>query len=106
MQEFVSKAPVVLAFCARIEKNKDSKITLSDILPVLDATIAASYAQLAVSAQGLGTVWVASFDSVKLLKVLGAADDLFPIVLMPIGYPAENPERKPRRSLKDIVHRV
>lgn len=106
-QEFVPKAPLVLVFCARMKTEKeDNKITLSEIFPVLDATIAASYAQLAAAAQGLGSVWVASFDPDKLLEVIGAADDLLPIVLMPIGYPAETPKPTPRRSLDDIVRRV
>jgi nitroreductase len=107
-QEFVSKAPAVLVFCARVEKNKvaASKKLLSEEFPVLDATIAASYAQLAVTALGLGSVWVESFDSDKLMEALGSPDGLIPVVVMPIGYPAEDPEPKPRRKLDDIVHRV
>jgi nitroreductase len=91
-----------------VEKNKvaASKKLLSEEFPVLDATIAASYAQLAVTALGLGSVWVESFDSDKLMEALGSPDGLIPVVVMPIGYPAEDPEPKPRRKLDDIVHRV
>jgi nitroreductase len=104
-QEFVSKAPAAIVFCAHT-KNSSEKMTLSDIFPVLDAAIAASYVQLAAAAQGLGSVWVASFDPGKLLKAIGAPAGLVPIVIMPIGYPAAKPEPTPRRSLDDMVHKV
>lgn len=106
-QEFVSKSPVVLVFCAHMEveggKNRRGS---SNAFVVEDATIAAAYAQLAVTALGLGSVWVASFDSDKLLELLKAPKTLVPVVLMPIGYPAEDPVPKPRRKLDDIVHKV
>ncbi len=106
-QEFVYTAPAVLVFCANIEtEDKDSKRPLPNIFPVQDATIAASYAQLAVTALGLGCVWVGSFDPDKLSEAVGAPKTLAPVMLMPIGYPAENPAPKPRKKLEDIVHRV
>jgi nitroreductase len=105
-QEFILKAPAVLVFCAHLGQEKDSKRPLSEMFPVQDATIAASYAQLAAAALGLGSVWVGSFDPDKLREVLGAPKEFVPVVLMPIGYPAEHPEAKPRRSLDDIVHRM
>jgi nitroreductase len=106
-QDFVSKAPVVLVFCSHMKtvpgtKNKHKPVRT----PVEDATIAAAYAQLAATAQGLGSVWVATFDPDKMLKLLGASGDLLPIVVMPIGYPGAGPEPTSRRKLDDIVHRV
>ena len=104
MQEFVSKAPAVLVFCAHVSEEKAT--APSQMYSVLDATIAASYAQLASADLGLSSVWVASFDAGRLMAVIGAKEGLVPIVLMPIGYPAENPKPTPRRPLDDIVHKV
>ncbi len=106
-QDFVSKAPVVLVFCSHMKTAPDTKNKNKPVrTPVEDATIAAAYAQLAATAQGLGSVWVATFDADKLLKLLDASGDLLPIAVIPIGYPAEIPEPKPRRKLEDIVHKV
>ena len=60
---------------------------------------------LAATALGLGTVWVGAFDDAAVQRVLGR-HDLLPVAILPIGYPAEEPEPTPRRSLADLVHEV
>jgi nitroreductase len=39
-------------------------------------------------------------------QALGAGEDLLPVAILPIGYAAETPERKPRLSLDDLVKKV
>lgn len=39
-------------------------------------------------------------------KVIGATEDMVPVALLPIGYPAEKPSPTPRRKLSDLVHEV
>jgi len=58
---------------------------------------------LAATALGLSTVWVGAFDDAAVQRVLGC-HDLLPVAILPIGYPAEEPEPAPRRSLTDLVH--
>jgi nitroreductase len=64
---------------------------------------ACAFAMLAATALGLGTVWVGAFDDAAVQRVLGR-QDLLPVAILPIGYPAEQPEPTPRRSLDDLVH--
>lgn len=104
-QEAVLEADVVLVFFANPSRSSAKYGERSRKLYSLqDATIAASYAQLAVSNLGLGCVWIGAFDENEVKEICQAPKDLRPITIMPIGYPAEKPEKTPRRDLKDLVH--
>ena len=98
--------PLALVFCAhpaRVEKFGERGAKL---YCVQDATIACAYAQLAATALGLSSVWVGRFDEDVVRRAIGAAADLLPVAILPIGYAAETPEIKPRRTLEDLVHAV
>jgi nitroreductase len=41
-----------------------------------------------------------------VLQIIGASDNLRPIAILPIGYPAEIPPSTPRRGIKSLVHYV
>ena len=58
---------------------------------------------LAATALGLGGVWVGAFDDDAARRVLGC-DELLPVAILPLGYPAEEPGPVPRRPLEDLVH--
>ncbi len=44
---------------------------------------------LAAAERGLGTCWICAFDVDKVKQVLGLADGIEPIVLLPVGHPVE-----------------
>jgi nitroreductase len=46
---------------------------------------------------------VGAFDEARVAKLLSAPEHLRPIVLMPIGYPAEEPARPARRPLGELI---
>ncbi len=46
----------------------------------------------------MGTVFVGSFDEEKVSKILQIPKNLHPIAIVPVGYPAEEPEIPPRVS--------
>jgi nitroreductase len=105
-QSFVAEAPVVLVFCANSERSAGKYGRRgADLYCIQDTTIAASYAQLAVTASGLASCWVGAFDEGRAAELLGLPARLRPIVILPIGYAAESPGRSPRRSLQELVHR-
>ena len=103
-QFFVAQAPVVLVFCANPKRSAAKyRERGARLYAIQDATIACAFAMLAATAQGLGTVWVGAFDDATVERVLGCRD-LLPVAMLPIGYPAEQPEATPRRALADLVH--
>jgi nitroreductase len=105
-QDFIAEAPVVLAFCANPELSEGKYGRRGALLYCIqDATIAACYAQLAATAVGLASCWVGAFNEARAADALGLPAGLRPVVIMPMGYAAESPDRPPRRPLDEIVRR-
>jgi nitroreductase len=52
----------------------------------------------------LSTVWVGAFDEEKARRAINAPENHRPVAMLPVGYPAETPRSRPRRSLDDLVH--
>ncbi|MGE5343376.1 MAG: nitroreductase family protein [Candidatus Omnitrophota bacterium] len=70
---------------------------------MFDMGIATEHLALAAAAEGLGTVHVGMFDYRKAGDILGLPLDRTVIELIPIGYPAYQPRRVPRKSLDSFV---
>jgi nitroreductase len=104
-QDFIAQAQLALIFCAHPARSTMKYGQRGATLYcVQDATIACTVAHLAVTALGLATVWVGSFNDDAVREAIGVGPELRPVAILPIGYPAETPERRPRRALTDLVH--
>lgn len=55
----------------------------------VDASIVATHMMLEISNLGLGSTWVGQFDSEKIRVLFSLPKNYVPIVILPIGYPAE-----------------
>ena len=100
-QPWFAEAPVIICACARPAEawqRSDDK-NYCDV----DVTIAMDHLILAAAAEGLGTCWIGAFKPDRLRDVLGLPDELEPVALTPLGYPAEGPEPRPRKPLEEIV---
>jgi nitroreductase len=105
--EFFNDAPVSLVFCASPDRSAPRYADRGRTLYALqDATIACTFAMLAAVAQGLGCVWVGAFDERKVSEALNLPRNHVPVAILPVGYPAEIPDARPRRPLDEITHTV
>jgi len=98
-------APVVLIYCknpSRVKLNFPEEILKK--FAIQDATLAASYSQLAAQALGLSSIWIGMFDEQKVMKIIDT--DLIPSSILCIGYPKQDKFPKPRRNLQELVHAV
>lgn len=103
-QAFIAEAPVCLVFCSEPARSAERFGERGRTLyAIQDATIAASYAQLAIVAAGLGSTWVGDFDEQAVRELLDLPATLLPVTLMSLGYAAEWPEPTPRRPLDEVV---
>lgn len=106
-QRFIAEAPVVLGFLAlplaSARRYGQRGVRLYSIQ---DATIACTYAMLAVTALGLSTTWVGSYDDDEVRAVLKAGADQVPVALLPIGWGAEEGCPTSRRPMEKIAREV
>lgn len=69
----------------------------------IDIAIAVEHLCLAAAEQGLGTCWVCNFDATLCKKLFSLGDNEEPAVLIPIGYPADEPKQKKRKAIEEII---
>ncbi len=103
----ISQAPLALIFVANAFRSglKYEQRGIN-LFCIQDATIAATYVMLAAVDQGLATLWVGGFDTPKVSNLLKLKQGLWPVVIMPVGYSNDIPERRARRSIQEVVHEL
>jgi len=99
--DWFAQAPLVICACA-VPGEAWARSDGKDYYDV-DTTIAMDHLILAAANLGLGTCWIAAFDPVAAKEILGLPDDIEPVALTPLGYPADTPRAKHRKSLADLV---
>ncbi len=102
-QDWFVQPPVVIGICtvpAQAWVRRDGK-NYADV----DASIVMDHLTLAATALGLGTCWVGAFDPQAAREVLGLPEGVEPLAFTPLGYPADQPRAKKRKSLAELVHR-
>ena len=100
--DWIEDAPVVIVACA---DPKQSGVKGDQSYYLLDIGIAMEHLALAATEQGLGTCWIGWFDEKKARKALAVPDAIRVVASIPLGYPDESPEPRPRKSLGEIVRK-
>jgi nitroreductase len=94
MQRFIALAPVVIVVAADLEKVALKYAERGEKLySIQDCSHAAMLIILTAHALGLGSYLVRSFDENEVRRILEMPEYMRPMVIIPIGYPAETPER-------------
>ncbi|MCD6414483.1 MAG: nitroreductase family protein [Candidatus Diapherotrites archaeon] len=104
-QDFIEEAPMNIVFCANPLRVRGKDLERAVDYAKTDASIACAYAQLAAVDLGLSSVWVGAFYRDEVSMILDLPKDWEPVAILPIGYADENPPKRPRRPLDDLVKR-
>lgn len=105
-QEFLEQAPIDLVFFADPDRSSTRYGKRgASLYAVQDATIAASFAILAATNEGLASVWVGAFDE-SAVRAVCDESYLRPVAIVAIGHGAESPGETSRRDLREIVREV
>jgi len=105
-QSFIAHAPLVVVGCA------DSSISMRygkrgvSLYAIQDVSASLTNLMLLATEEGLGTVWVGAFDEAAVTDVLGLPNNLRPVAIMPVGYPAKIPSPPRRVSREEAVSEV
>lgn len=104
-QSFIEEAPVVIVACANeVRSVQGYGMRGKTLYCIQDTAAAIQNIHLAAYAMGLGTCWVGAFREEEAVKVLKTPAGIRPVAIIPVGYPAETPPPRSRRSLKQIIH--
>ena len=97
-----TQAPLLLCVCGVISEGWVRGYDRRSYLEV-DAAIVMDHIILAATALGLGTCWVAAFNSSEAKAILRVPDDVVPLLFTPVGYPADSPKIRERKPLSELV---
>jgi nitroreductase len=100
-REWLAAAPLVLCVCGvpgEAWVRRDGRRYLD-----VDVAIVMDHIVLAATDLGLGTCWIAAFDAAAAREMMRIPPDIEPIVLTPLGTPADAPTAKKRRPLSELV---
>ncbi len=96
-QKFIAEAPLVIVACG-IEREAYPYMGGYWNSVAVDVAIAVDHLTLAAAAEGLGTCWIGAFDERGVKELLGIPEDVLVVALTPLGYPAESPSFRGRKS--------
>lgn len=104
-QEFVRTAPVLVVFCANLDRIAHYGDRGRQLYCLQDVAAAVQNFCLFLHSKGLGSVWVGAFDEARAAAALGTPAGARPVAIVAVGYPAEGGLRRKRIPLAQLVHR-
>ena len=105
----IKEAPVLIVACAELGKSgyssrePDRPATDKGEWYMFDVALAMQNLVLTAHSLGLGTVYVGLFDAKEAARILDVPDGFCVVSMTPLGYPAQEPEPRPRKELSEIV---
>ncbi len=102
-QAFIRQAPVCIVVCANILRTATRYGKRAELYAVQDSAASVMNMMLLAQDLGLGTCWVGAFNEHVVAELLNIPQGVRPVALLPIGYPDESPEVRPR-MWKSIEH--
>ena len=97
-REWIQTAPCIIVACANHEESWHRKSDGKDHADI-DLGIAVEHLCLAAAEQGLGTCWVCNFDVPCCREVMQLPENLEPVALIPLGYPANPSVAEKKRKV-------
>jgi len=105
-QNFIAQAPLVIVGCCDLEKISWYGERGRNLYTICDVSAAIENLLLMATAEGLGTCWVGAFNEKEVSKILNLPKNERPIVIVPVGFPAQKPlapEREPKENLIEEI---
>lgn len=101
-RDWFVQAPVVIVACGLPHQGWVRGFDQANYTMV-DVAIAMDHLILAAADLGLGTCWIADFDPLVVREILGLPEGVEPMVMTPLGHPADQPKPKERKPLAELV---
>jgi len=94
------------AACAKAGGEFDQGMTEHFLIATVDVGLAAQNAVIAAESLGLGICYIGGLrnNPSKVAELLELPEQVYPVFGLCLGYPAQDPELKPRLSLDAVLH--
>lgn len=100
---FIAHAPLVIVACADLDICSRYGERGTHLYSIQDTAASVQNLLLAAHDLGLGACWVGAFREEKVKEILSLPDNLRPVVIVPVGYPARTPNAPDRISRAEAV---
>lgn len=103
-QEWIMQAPVVVVICYDVKRMTGRYGRKGrTLMTVMDCMLCVENMVLASTHFGLGTCCVVGFSPEKLKELLPIPKEITPLLLLPMGYPGQDPSPPYRLPLEDLL---
>lgn len=105
-QDFIGEVPLAVVGCT------DDKTILrygergKNLYSICDVSASIQNMMLVAQHYNLGTCWVGAFDEEEVAEILDLPENLRPIVIVPVGYPAERPLPPKRKKVEEVITKI
>lgn len=103
----VIEAPMAMVFCSRrgVSGAKNGVYsTVKGDWSMFDCALACQNFCLAAHNRGLGTVYIGRFEHQEVDRLLGLPEGIESVVIIPLGYAAQEARPSSRKELHEFVH--
>jgi len=90
-QEFIASAPLSIVGCCDYHISQRYGNRGKELYTIQDVAVSIQNLMLTAYEQGLGSTWVGAFREEDVREILNIPPHLRPVVIVPIGYPDEEP---------------
>jgi len=99
-QKFVEEAPVLIAACST---ESERIMPCGQYAYTVDLSIALSFMILQATELELGTCWLGAYDEKLVRNVLKIPENIKIVGMITLGYPDEDPDARPRKTIEEII---
>jgi nitroreductase len=94
------------AFREAMDAMPESDLRAFQQVAVANTFIAVEHMVLTATALGIGSCWIGALgDKAEISQMFGLPATTFPVIVLPVGYPAHNPPPRARIALSEILLR-
>jgi nitroreductase len=102
-QSQVEAAPLLIVVCADVDRSSSRYGDRGSLFAIQDADAATMCILLAAHEAGLGTCWNGAFDDQIVREVLALEENVLPVAIVSVGWPAERPHMPKGREMEEMV---
>lgn len=102
-QDFITQVPLVVIGCTDDKIIRRYGQRGKNLYSICDVSASIQNMMLVAEENNLGTCWIGAFDEKEVVKILDLPKNLRPIVIVPVGYPAEKPSPPARISKSQAI---